>query len=67
MTKREVWEKKSRIADKEYITLETEIDKKFNKFFTKIGPSLARKILLQVRPLKAFKKSQHHLNKHFLP
>ena len=31
-------------VDKRYITLETEIAKKFNGFFTEIGPSLARKI-----------------------
>ena len=32
------------IFDKKYITLETEIAKKFNEVFTEIGPSLARKI-----------------------
>ena len=31
-------------VDKRYITLETEIAKKFNEFCTEIGPSLARKI-----------------------
>ena len=40
-------------VDKKYITLETEIAKKFNGFFTEIGPSLARKILT-VSPLKDF-------------
>ena len=32
------------IFDKKYITLETEIAKKFNEVFTEISPSLARKI-----------------------
>ena len=31
-------------VDKKYITLETEVAIKFNKFFTEIDPSLARKI-----------------------
>ena len=31
-------------VDKRYITLETEIAKKFNEFFTEIDPSLTRKI-----------------------
>ena len=49
-------------VDKKYITLETEIPKKFNEFFTEIGPSLARKIPTPSKPFQSFlKKTQHHL------
>ena len=37
-------------VDKKYITLETEIAKKFNEFFTQIGPSFARKIPTPNKP-----------------
>ena len=43
-------------ADKKYITLEKEIAKKFNEFFTEIGPSLARKIPPPSKPFKSFLK-----------
>ena len=43
-------------VDEEYITLETEIAKKFNEFFTEIGPSLARKIPTQSKPFESFMK-----------
>ena len=43
-------------VDKKYITLETEIAKKFNEFFTEIGPSLARKISTPSRPFESFFK-----------
>ena len=54
-------------VDKKYITLETEIAKKFNEFFIEIGPSLARKIPTPSKPFESFlkkttKKKQHHLN-----
>ena len=41
-------------VDKKYITLETEIAKKFNEFFTEIGPSLARKIPTPSKPFESF-------------
>ena len=48
--------------DKKYITLETEIAKRFNEFFTEIGPFVARKIHTPSKPFKSFfQKSQHHL------
>ena len=40
-------------VDKIYITLETEIAKKFNAFFTEIGPSLARKIPTPSKPFES--------------
>ena len=43
-------------VDKKYITLETEIAKKFNDFFTEIGPSLARKIPAPSQPFENFLK-----------
>ena len=43
-------------VDKKYITLETEIAKKFNEFFTEIGPSLARKISSPSKPIASFLK-----------
>ena len=49
------------IVDRKNITLETEIAKKFNEFFTEIRPSLARKILTPSKPLKVFGKRQHHI------
>ena len=42
--------------DKKYITLETEIAKKFNEFFTEIAPSLARKILIPIKPFESLLK-----------
>ena len=41
-------------VDKKYITLETKIAKKFNEFFTEIGPSLARKIPTPSKPFESF-------------
>ena len=41
-------------VDKKYITLEKQIAKKFNEFFTKIGPSLARKIPTPSKPFEGF-------------
>ena len=50
------------LVDKKYITLETEIAKKFNEFFTEVGPSLSRKIPTPSKPSVSFlKKKQHHL------
>ena len=43
-------------VDKKYITLETEIAKKFNEFFTEISPSLARKIPTPSKPVESFLK-----------
>ena len=43
-------------VDKKYITLETEIAKKFNEFFTEISPSLARKIPTLSKPFESFLK-----------
>ena len=43
-------------VDKKYITLEAEIAKKFNEFFTEIGPSLARKIPTASKPFESFLK-----------
>ena len=43
-------------VDKKYITLEKEIAKKFNEFFTEIGPSLARKIPTPSKPFGSFLK-----------
>ena len=43
-------------VDKKYITLETEIAKKFNEFFIEIGPSLARKIPTPSKPFESFLK-----------
>ena len=43
-------------VDKKYITLETEIAKKFNEFFTEIGPSLARKISTPIKLFESFLK-----------
>ena len=37
-------------VDKKYISLEIEIAKKFNEFFTEIGPSLERKIPTPIKP-----------------
>ena len=49
-------------VDKKYITLETEVAKMFNEFFTEIGPSLARKIPTPSKPFENFlKKRQDHL------
>ena len=42
--------------DKKYITLETEIAKRFNEFFTEIGPFVARKICTPSKPFKSFFK-----------
>ena len=41
---------------KKYITLETEIAKKFSEFFTEIGPSLARKAPIPSKPFESFLK-----------
>ena len=43
-------------VDKKYITLETGIAKKFNEFFTEIGPSLTRKIPTPSKPFESFLK-----------
>ena len=43
-------------VDKKYITLETEIAKKFNEFFTEIGPSLAINIPTPRKPFQSFLK-----------
>ena len=43
-------------VNKKYITLETKIAKKFNEFFTGIGPSLARKIPTPSKPFESFLK-----------
>ena len=43
-------------VDQKYIPLETEIAKKFNEFFTEIGPSLARKIPTPSKPFERFLK-----------
>ena len=43
-------------VDKKYITLETEIAKNFNEFFTEISPSLARKISIPSNPFETFLK-----------
>ena len=43
-------------VEEKYITLETEIAKKFNEFFTEIGPSLARKIPTPRKPFESFLK-----------
>ena len=43
-------------VDKKYITLETEIAKKFNEFFTEIGPSLGRKIPTPSKPFESILK-----------
>ena len=49
-------------VDKKYITLETEITKTFNEFFTEIGPSLARKIPTLSKPFESFfEQIQQHL------
>ena len=42
------------LADKKYITLETEIAKKFNEFFTEVSPSLARKVPTPSNPFEIF-------------
>ena len=49
-------------VDKKYITLETEIAKKFNEFFTEISPSLSRKITTPSKPFQSFlkKKNTYH-------
>ena len=47
-------------VDKKYITLETEIAKKFNELFTEIG-LLQEIFLLRVSPLKVSRKNQYHL------
>ena len=47
---------RKRFVDKKYITLETEIAKKFNEFFTEIGPSLGRKISTPSKPFESFLK-----------
>ena len=44
------------LVDKKYITLETEIAKKFNEFFTEVGPSLSRKIPTPSKPSESFLK-----------
>ena len=44
-------------VDKIYITLKTEIVKKFNEFFTEIGPSLARKIPTPSKHFERFLKN----------
>ena len=41
-------------VDKKYITLETEIAKKLDEFFTEIGPSLAKKIPTSSKPFESF-------------
>ena len=43
-------------VDKKYITLETEIAKKFDEFFTEISSSLARKIPTPCNPFETFLK-----------
>ena len=43
-------------VDKKYITLETEKAKKFNEFFTEIGPTLARKTPAPGKPCESFLK-----------
>ena len=43
-------------VDEKYITLETQIAEKFNKFFTEIGSSLARKIPTPSKPFESFYK-----------
>ena len=43
-------------VDKKYITLETEIAKKSNEFFTEIGPYLARKIPAPSKPFESLLK-----------
>ena len=43
-------------VDKIYVTLETEVAKKFNEFFTEIGTSLARKIPTPSKPFESFLK-----------
>ena len=45
-------------VDKKYITLETEIAKKFNEFFTEISPSLSRKITTPSKPFQSFLKKK---------
>ena len=42
-------------VDKKYITL-TEIAKKFNEFFTEVGPCLARKIPTPSKPFETILK-----------
>ena len=44
------------LVDEKYITLETEIAKKFNGFCTEIGPSLAKKIPTPCKPFEFFLK-----------
>ena len=54
-------------VDKKYITLETEMAKKFNEFSTEIGPSLARKIPTPSKPFESFlKKTSATLPERFL-
>ena len=43
-------------VDKKYITLETEIARKFNEVFIEIGPSLAGKIATPSKPFESFLK-----------
>ena len=43
-------------VDKKYIILETEKAKKFNEFFTEIGPTLARKTPAPGKPCESFLK-----------
>ena len=43
-------------VDKKYITLETEIAKKINEFFTEISQSLAKKIPTPSNPFESFLK-----------
>ena len=55
-------------VDKKYITLETEITKKFNEFFTEISPSLAKKIPTPSKPFERFlKKASTTLPEDVLP
>ena len=43
-------------VNEKYIILETQIAEKFNKFFTEIGSSLARKIPTPSKPFESFYK-----------
>ena len=45
-------------VDKKYITLETEIAKKFNELFTETSTSLARKIPSLSKPFESFLKKK---------
>ena len=47
-------------VDKKYITLETEIAKMFNEFFTQIGLSLAKKIPTLLKSLESFFLKKQH-------